>query len=63
MSIGRFFSTRGGLGLPGNQTAPREFPGRPRRIERFVTLLLLDGRCWTRTSDPIDVSDVLYQLS
>ena len=21
------------------------------------------GRCWTRTSDPIDVSDVLYQLS
>lgn len=22
-----------------------------------------NGRCWTRTSDPIDVSDVLYQLS
>ena len=23
----------------------------------------LNGRCWTRTSDPIDVSDVLCQLS
>lgn len=24
-------------------------------------VLVINGRCWTRTSDPIDVNDVLYQ--
>lgn len=30
----------------------------------LLPVVRLDGgRCWTRTSDPIDVNDVLYQLS
>ena len=52
-------------GVEGN--APQhEGQGRPRSSRaksRTQTGDRVHGRCWTRTSDPYDVSVVLYQLS
>ncbi len=56
---------RGGRGNGEGPLSGEKKPGngQDRGPDETAGPSLRHGRCWTRTSDPIDVSDVLYQLS
>ncbi len=55
-------ATGGGKNL--HRCELKNFTGKRKTMQAFaLAWLYYGGLYWTRTSDPIDVNDVLYQLS